>query len=116
MIIQSTNPLAHQVQTPDVRPVASAPARAVPASAPEMSARPPSPEELKQAVAAINQAMKQSNRNLEFTVDTDTDKTVVKMVDTSTGELIRQFPTETTLAISQGIEQFQQGLLLRQKA
>jgi flagellar protein FlaG len=116
MIIQPTNPLVHQATVPDVRPVAPAPARAVSASAPEISVRPPSPEELKQAVAAINQAMKQSNRNLEFMVDSDTDRTVVRMVDTSTGELIRQFPTETTLAISRGIEQFQQGLLLRQKA
>jgi flagellar protein FlaG len=71
---------------------------------------------VKQAVAAINHAMRQSNRDLEFVVDSDTRKTVVKMVDTSTGELIRQFPTETTLAISRGIEQFQQGLLLARKA
>ncbi|QLQ02359.1 MAG: flagellar protein FlaG [Thiobacillus sp.] len=41
---------------------------------------------------------------------------MVKMVDTSTGQLIRQFPSEETLAISRGIEQFQQGLLLKQKA
>ena len=33
---------------------------------------------------AINKAMQQSNQNLEFSVDTDTNKTVVKMVDTST--------------------------------
>ena len=49
-------------------------------------------------------------------MDTDTHQTVVKMVDTSTGELIRQFPTEETLAISHGIAEFQQGLLLKQKA
>ena len=71
---------------------------------------------MKSAVAAINKAMQQSNHDLEFSVDTDTDKTVVKMVDTSTGELIRQYPSEATLAISRGIDQFQQGLLLTQKA
>jgi flagellar protein FlaG len=38
------------------------------------------------------------------------------MVDTSTGELIRQFPSEATLAISRGIAEFQQGLLIKQKA
>jgi flagellar protein FlaG len=76
----------------------------------------PSAEELKSAVAAINQVMQQANQSLEFSVDTDTHETVVKMVDTSTGELIRQFPTEATLAISRGIDQFQRGLLLTQKA
>ncbi|MBZ0068923.1 MAG: flagellar protein FlaG, partial [Thiobacillus sp.] len=38
------------------------------------------------------------------------------MLDTSTGQLIRQYPSEEALAISRGIEQFQQGLLLKQKA
>ena len=73
-------------------------------------------EELNNAVATLNKAMQQSNQNLEFSVDTDTHKVVVKMVDTSTGQLIRQYPTEETLAISRGIEQLQQGLLLKQKA
>lgn len=107
-----------QATQPDVR-VSSPPARAVavPAVDPVQAApQQPSVAELTSAVAAINQAMQQSGRNLEFSVDSDTKKTVVKMVDTSTGELIRQFPTEETLAISRGIEQFQQGLLLKQKA
>jgi flagellar protein FlaG len=112
MIIQNTSHMNQAVQ-PDVRVNGAAPARAV-AITPAQSA--PSAEELKSAVAAINQAMQQSNRNLEFSVDTDTHRTVVRMVDTSTGELIRQFPSETTLAISRGIDQFQQGLLLKQKA
>lgn len=119
MIIQNT-PHMNQAVQPDVRAhgavsartepkaVAATPAQNVPLQA--------SVEELKSAVAAINQAMRQSNRNLEFSVDTDTQKTVVRMVDTSTGELIRQFPSEATLAISRGIDQFQQGLLLTQKA
>ena len=115
MIIQSTPPINQAIQ-PDVRAYGAAPARAV-ADIPAQTTTPqPSAEELKGAVAAINQAMQQANRNLEFSVDTDTNRTVVKMVDTSTGELIRQFPSETTLAISRGIDQFQQGLLLKQKA
>ncbi|MBW8327798.1 MAG: flagellar protein FlaG [Thiobacillus sp.] len=114
MIIQSTPPINQAVQ-PDVRAYGAAPARAV-ADIPAQTPPQPSVEELKGAVAAINQAMQQANRNLEFSVDTDTNRTVVRMVDTSTGELIRQFPSETTLAISRGIDQFQQGLLLKQKA
>ena len=115
MIIQNT-PYINQAGQPDIRAQVAAPVRAVSdIPAPNAPAQ-PSAEELKNAVATINQAMQQSNRSLEFSVDTNTQRTVVKMVDTSTGELIRQFPTETTLAISQEIEQFQQGLLLEQKA
>jgi len=79
-------------------------------------AKQPSPEELKKAVDVINQVMKQSNNSLEFSVDNETKLPVVKMVDSSTGELIRQYPSEETLAISRDIAQFQQGQLLKQKA
>jgi len=37
-------------------------------------------------------------------------------MDTDTGDLIRQYPSEEMLAISSAIDQFQQGVLLKQKA
>ncbi len=79
----------------------------------------PSAEQLARAVDAINQTLRQSNHSLEFTVDQDTRMSVVKLVDVETGELIRQIPSEETLAIARSIDRFQQGqqgLLLRQKA
>lgn len=118
MIIQNSLPMSQAAQ-PDTRAYGAAPVRTEPQAVvvtPGPSAPQPSLEQVRGAVAAINQAVQQSNPNLEFSVDTDTKKTVVKMVDTSTGELIRQFPSETALAISRGIEEFQQGLLLKQKA
>jgi flagellar protein FlaG len=120
MMIQNSPPM-NQAAQPDVRAHSTVPAMAVavtPIQNAPVQAAPvqPSAGELKAAVATINQAMQQSDRNLEFSVDTDSHRTVVKMVDTSTGELIRQYPSETTLAISRGIDQFQQGLLLTQKA
>ena len=116
MIIQTTNLPPSQAMQPDMRAHGAAPVKAV-ADVPVQTAPVhASAEELKSAVDAINKVLQQSNQNLEFSVDTDTHRTVVRMVDTSTGELIRQFPSEATLAISRGIEQFQQGLLLTQKA
>jgi flagellar protein FlaG len=109
MIIQNT-PQITQAVLPEVRANAAR-TEPKPVAPPQ-----PSLEELKRAVAAINQAMQQSNRNLEFSVDTRSQQAVVRMVDASTGELIRQFPSETALEISRGIEQFQQGMLLKQKA
>ena len=114
MIIQNTSPPNPAVQS-DLRASGSAPVKPVveptPQPVPQLSM-----EALKIAVAALNQAMQQSNQTLEFSVDTNTQRTVVKMVDTSTGELIRQFPSEATLAISRGIDQFQLGLLLTNQA
>lgn len=75
--------------------------------------------QLKTAVESINRVMLQSNLNLEFIVDSDTKKPIVKMVDAETGELIRQIPSEEMLAITRSIDQFlkfQRGLLLSQKA
>ncbi len=94
--------------------VADAPTKSVP--------QPPSAEQLKSAVDSINKAMKQSNQNLEFSVDPTTKTPVVKMMDTETGKVISQFPSEAVLAIAQSIDQYlsdhqlQQGLLLQQKA
>lgn len=72
--------------------------------------------QLRNATDNINKVLKQSNKNLEFSVDTGTQKPVVKLIDTDTGDLIRQYPTEEMLAISSAIDQFQQGVLLKQKA
>lgn len=93
----------------------------VPVESPQVAAQPdapqkPSPAELKQAVENINKTLKQSNKNLEFSVDTDTKKVLVKLVDTDTGDVIREFPSEEALAIARSIDQFQRGLLLRQQA
>ncbi|MFH1819709.1 MAG: flagellar protein FlaG [Pseudomonadota bacterium] len=117
MIIQNT-PLMNQAALPAARAHSVAPteSKVVADTQANNVPRQPSAAELKTAVETLNKAMQQSNQNLEFSVDTDTKKVVVKMVDTSTGQLIRQFPSEETLAISRGIEQFQQGLLLKQKA
>lgn len=82
------------------------------------SSLPPSPRQLQSAVDGINQAMRQLNHNLQFSVDDGTRKPVVKMVDTETGALIRQIPSDEILAIARSIDQFlqRQGLLFNQKA
>ncbi len=76
----------------------------------------PSAAQLQNAVDSINKTLKLANRSLEFSVDESTNKRVVKLVDTDTGDLVRQFPSEELLAISRAIDQIQQGLLLKQEA
>lgn len=72
--------------------------------------------QLQHAVEKFNNAMKESKQNLEFSVDTETKKPVIKLVDSVTGELIRQIPSKEMLAIARSIDQFQQGMLLSHKA
>lgn len=73
-------------------------------------------EQLQNVVDHINKALKQSNKNLEFMIDADTKRSIVKLVDSETGDVIRQFPSEEALAISKAIDRIQQGLLLKQEA
>lgn len=113
MIIQPNLTPSPALQ-PEMRVAATPPAQT--AAAAKVPPVEPSPEALQHAVAAINLALQQSNQSIEFSVDSNTHRTVVRMVDTSTGELIRQFPSEATLAISRGIDEFQRGLLLTNQA
>lgn len=75
-----------------------------------------SAEQVKSAVENINRVLKQSNKNLEFSVDDSTKKQMFKLKDSETGDVIRQYPTEEMLSISRAIDQIQQGLLLKQEA
>lgn len=72
--------------------------------------------QLQNVVDSINKTLLQANKNIQFSVDSDTKRTVVKLMDMETGDVIRQYPSKEALAISQSIDQIQQGLLLKQKA
>ena len=95
-----------------------APQAALPQAAPPANAQAAQPTnaQLQSAVDKINQAMLQANTGVEFSIDTDSKRTVVKVVDSKTGDTIKQFPSKEMLAISQSIDQFQKGLLITQKA
>lgn len=85
-------------------------------AAKQIAKQQPTTEQLQQVTDNINKMMKQSARNLEFSVDADTKKPVVKLIDTETGDVIRQIPSEEALAISRAIDNFQKGMLFNQKA
>ncbi|TAJ83564.1 MAG: flagellar protein FlaG [Gallionellaceae bacterium] len=76
----------------------------------------PSIAQLENAVRDLNQSMKASNSNLAFSIDQDTQQTIVKVMDSKTGETIKQFPSKEAIAIAKAIGDIQQGLLLKQKA
>ena len=57
------------------------------------------PKDVKQATLEINQALKSLNDRLQFSVDSTTDSTVVKLIDGDTGEVLRQIPAEEILRL-----------------
>ena len=59
-----------------------------------------SEQALDAAVKQLNSYVQSVNRNIEFNIDNDSGKTVVKVIDSETDELIRQFPDEEALYIA----------------
>lgn len=74
-----------------------------------------SPDQVKQAVKDINAAMQSMSSNLEFSIDEDSEQPVVRVIDSQTGDLIRQIPSKEALEISKALDKVQ-GLLVRQQA
>jgi flagellar protein FlaG len=72
-------------------------------------------EALKGSVEAINAFLKTFSNNIQFSIDEGTGRTVVKLVDTETNTVLRQYPTKEALALARDIENFQ-GHLLKTEA
>ena len=76
---------------------------------------PPGDAEVQRAIAEVNKYLKQSANSVQFSIDEDSGKTVVKIVDPETDTVIRQIPSEQAVAISKDLAKLQ-GLLVRDKA
>ena len=64
-----------------------------------------SKQELQGAVEKLNDHMQNIQRDLNFSIDDSSGKTVVRVVDSTTDELVRQIPSETVLRISENIQE-----------
>ncbi|MDY7573028.1 flagellar protein FlaG [Actimicrobium sp. CCI2.3] len=76
---------------------------------------PPSDSEIKQSIKEVNKYLKETLNGIEFSQDKDTGQTLVKIVDTTSGKVIRQIPTAQAVEISKDISKLQ-GLLIKDKA
>jgi flagellar protein FlaG len=63
----------------------------------------PSATEVKAAARQIEAYMRTLGRSLEFRVDDATGRTVVTVRDSSTGDVVRQIPTEQVLRIAESL-------------
>ncbi len=62
------------------------------------------PATVQSAVKAIDQFLKASERDLEYSIDQAHGIAIVKVVSTETGEVIRQMPTEEALKLADNMD------------
>lgn len=75
-----------------------------------------SKEQMREAAEKIQNTVDNlAQKNLRFSIDEDTGKTIIKVVDAHTDELIRQIPSEEAVEIARTLDKVQ-GLLFSGKA
>lgn len=71
--------------------------------------------QLPEALKRINTVLQVRAPGLEFSVDDDSARAIVKVIDTNTNEVIRQMPSKEALEIAKALERLD-SLLIRDKA
>lgn len=62
-------------------------------------------KDLEQAIEEVNKRMRLDGRNLAFALDEKADRVVIKVTNTTSGEVVRQIPDEAVLRIAHSIEE-----------
>jgi flagellar protein FlaG len=75
----------------------------------------PTLEQVKQAVSDLNKSAQAKSQGLEFSVDDDSKRTIVKVIDQTTKEVLRQIPSPEALQIAKSLDSAK-GLLISQTA
>lgn len=101
-VASSQNALTKPVAKPD---------EAIQTKQPEVANK----EVIKAAVAKLNDTVAPALQTVEFAMDEESDRIVVKVIDKATQKVIRQMPNEEVLAFSKTIDKLQ-GLVIRQTA
>lgn len=68
-----------------------------------------SAEKAQEVVEQLNNHAQSINRNLQFSVDDDSGKTVIRVINSETAELVRQIPSEEVLRLSETIRESMEG-------
>jgi flagellar protein FlaG len=72
-------------------------------------------EELVGAVKKLNEHVAPALQTIEFSLDQESKRMIVKVVDTTTHKVLRQIPNEEVVAMSKTLDKLQ-GLVIRQTA
>jgi flagellar protein FlaG len=61
-------------------------------------------QRLQQAVDRLNEQMKANGRDLAFGIDEQVDRSIITVKSTTSGELVRQIPSDDVLRVARSIE------------
>ncbi|MET0379796.1 MAG: flagellar protein FlaG [Spongiibacteraceae bacterium] len=76
----------------------------------------PTAEKLQAAVTKLNEHVQNLSRTLSFSIEESTGRTVIKVYDAETDELIRQIPPEETLKLAEILGEQTNSLLIKEQA
>jgi len=75
----------------------------------------PTTQEVNGATEKLRKFVETVRSDIEFSVDEESGRNIVKVVDKQTKDVLMQFPSEEALAISKTLDKFQ-GLFIKQQA
>ncbi|MDU0355727.1 flagellar protein FlaG [Paraglaciecola aquimarina] len=101
---QITKDFSGLAEVKDSRSVLSSPEQASKAEQASNPQQVNSPEQIINAVSEVSEFAQTSNRQLAFSVDENSQKQVVKVTDSESGEVIRQIPSEEFLTLSERLK------------
>lgn len=84
-------------------------------SAREQSPAEPSKQNVEEAVKRLNSFVANSQSEINFSIDEESGIRVVKVIDSQSKEVIRQFPSEEAIELARALDKLQ-GLLIKDKA
>ena len=64
--------------------------------------------QLSDAISRVESFLQGQNRNLAVSIDENTERSVVTVLDSDTGDVIRQIPSEELLVLAKRIQELQQ--------
>lgn len=70
---------------------------------------------IEDVVASVNDYVQNVQRQLNFSIEKDTGRTVIRVMDSATNELVRQIPSEEFLELARALEKAK-GILLQAEA
>ena len=76
----------------------------------------PDADQLQHAVTKLQDYTQNFQRKLSFSVSEETGRTIIKVYDAETDELIRQIPPEETIRMAELVGQQTEGLFVQERA
>jgi flagellar protein FlaG len=83
---------------------------------PQAAKRALSSDELKNLASEMQRKVSAISSDLQFSVDKETGKDLIRVTDRTTKKIVWQFPSEEALNITRALDQYQKGVMLNRKA